>query len=100
MVAERQLLYGKRVFGLSFFFSNHDFNPAETNDTKPPLQSFEPNHSHPLKREKMQLSLRKVEERRFSEPEKRSFFVIFAGDCEDDWDEKRITGNYEKKTDI
>jgi hypothetical protein len=48
----------------------------------------------------MQLSLRKVEERRFSEPEKQSFFVIFAGDCEDDWDEKRITGNYEKKTDI
>ena len=44
--------------------------------------------------------LRKVEERRFSEPEKRSFFVIFAGDSEDDWDEKRITGNYEKKTDI
>ena len=52
MVAERQLLYGKRVFGLSFFFSNHDFNPAETNDTKPPLQSFEPNHSHPFKRER------------------------------------------------
>lgn len=79
MVAERQLLYGKRVFGLSFFF---------------------PNNSPYSKREKMQLSLRKVEERRFSEPEKQSFFVIFAGDCEDDWDEKRITGNYEKKTDI
>lgn len=79
MVAERQLLYGKRVFGLSFFF---------------------PNNFPYSKREKMQLSLRKVEERRFSEPEKQSFFVIFAGDCEDDWDEKRITGNYEKKTDI
>ena len=46
------------------------------------------------------VTTRKVEERSFSEPEKRSFFVIFAGDCEDDWDEKRITGNYEKKTDI